>query len=106
MWPAVGVGCGQAHLVEQAGNSPKMAAVELERTRQDLGDPVTRIERQMWMLEDDRHVAAVSGVHVAPAVDLVLVAGDLAREACKPGKRARHRPLTRAGLADETEDLA
>ena len=26
MRPAVGVGCGQAHLVEQAGNIPKSAA--------------------------------------------------------------------------------
>src|SRR6478609_5050203 len=106
MWPAVGVGLGQAHLVEQAGNIPKLAAVELERTRQDLVDPVTRIERRIRMLEDDLHVAAVSGVHVAHAADLVLVEGDLAREACKPGKGAGHRRLARAGLADETEDLA
>jgi len=55
-----------------------MAAVELERTRQDLVDPVTRIERGIRMLEDDLHVAAVSGVHVARAADLVLVEGDLA----------------------------
>lgn len=78
MWPAVGVGSGQAHLVEQAGNIHKMAAVELERTRQDLVDPVTRIERRIRMLENDLHVAAVSGVHVAHAVDLVLVEADLA----------------------------
>jgi hypothetical protein len=113
MWEPVRVLGAQAHRAQElvdaaAALTPPVETVHAQRLRNDLAHRHARIERRVWILEDDLQLAAhVAHAAAAPIRDVLAVEDELPL-----GRRKKldhgppERRLAATGLADQAQGLA